>query len=78
MNENKKNVIFPKPVSTIEIRPLQKTEKDYIEIARCFNSFNDSDSWPDGFGGSFVFTKEWAENEYSLKDLSSHFRSMLL
>ncbi|MHA1865713.1 MAG: GNAT family N-acetyltransferase [Candidatus Heimdallarchaeaceae archaeon] len=73
MNMNKKKVIFPEPVSNIEIRPLQKTEKDYKEIARCFNSFNDSDSWPDGFGGSFVFTKEWAENEYSLKDLSSQF-----
>jgi GNAT superfamily N-acetyltransferase len=54
------------------IRVLQDSRDDYAALARCFNSFKDSDSWPDGFGGSFIFTPEYFETRMKTRDLSSH------
>ena len=66
-------ILFPTDEKTKLIRNMQKTEQDYERIAQCFNSFKDSDSWPGGFGGSFIFTKEWAEDNYKAMDMNSFF-----
>lgn len=55
------------------IRTLQKSEKDYTELARLFNTFKVSDSWPDGFGGDYVFNAKIIANWFEDKDLSAHF-----
>ncbi len=55
---------FPQDEKTKLVRTMKPEKHDYAALARCFNSFKDSDSWPGGFGGSFIFTEEWAEDRY--------------
>jgi len=40
------------------IRDITKTSEDAKLLAECFNSFDDSDSWPGGFTGGTPFTTE--------------------
>ncbi|MFW9853208.1 MAG: GNAT family N-acetyltransferase [Candidatus Thorarchaeota archaeon] len=66
-------VIFPEYEKTKLVRNMQPKSEDYIKLARCYNSFKDSDSWPGGFGGSFVFTEEWVEDYYKDLDFETLF-----
>ncbi|NPD88807.1 MAG: GNAT family N-acetyltransferase [Asgard group archaeon] len=66
-------ILFPPNEKNKLVKNMQQTQKEYEKLARCFNSFKDSDSWPGGFGGSFVFTAEWAEDYYKSVDMSSFF-----
>ena len=66
-------VICPKTPQLQYIRKLRTTKEDFEALARCFNTFNDPESWPGGFGGSFVFTGEWIEENYKDQDLSNYF-----
>ena len=50
-----KKIIFLHDEKTALVRSMEHTEKDYAGVARCYNSFKDSDSWPGGFGGTFTF-----------------------
>ncbi|MHA2329921.1 MAG: GNAT family N-acetyltransferase, partial [Candidatus Hodarchaeales archaeon] len=72
-NANSRGILFPKDERTKLIRPLENTKEDYKALARCFNAFKDSDSWPEGFGGSLVFTGEYIEKQFASKDLSTNF-----
>ncbi|MHA1227684.1 MAG: GNAT family N-acetyltransferase, partial [Candidatus Hodarchaeales archaeon] len=63
---------FPKENSDF-VRTLTKTKEDYIRLARCYNSFKDSDSWPDGFGGSFTFTEEYISEQLKNMDTENYF-----
>ncbi len=56
-----------------QVRTLNRTCSDFNALARCLNSFKDSDSWPGGFGGQFVFTGKYLENDYETRDLSTNF-----
>jgi ribosomal protein S18 acetylase RimI-like enzyme len=71
-NENK-IIFFSKTDRTDCIRTLKTERNDYDALARCYNSFKDSDSWPGGFGGSTDFTGEILEKEYEGKDHSPFF-----
>ncbi len=64
---------FPQDDKTKLVRIMESKKEDYIAVARCFNSFKDSDSWPGGFGGSFNFTEEWAEDSFKNADFSTLF-----
>ncbi|MHA1217584.1 MAG: GNAT family N-acetyltransferase [Candidatus Heimdallarchaeaceae archaeon] len=64
---------FPQDDKTKLVRNMEPKKEDYIAVTRCFNSFKDSDSWPGGFGGSFVFTEEWAEDSFKNTDFSTLF-----
>ncbi|MHA2095231.1 MAG: GNAT family N-acetyltransferase [Candidatus Hodarchaeales archaeon] len=55
------------------IRTLTRTKEDFNRLARCYNSFKDPESWPDGFGGSRIFTGELIEKEMKEQDLAGHF-----
>ncbi|MHA1974518.1 MAG: GNAT family N-acetyltransferase [Candidatus Hodarchaeales archaeon] len=63
---------FPKINSDL-VRTLTKTSEDYIRLARCYNSFKDSDSWPDGFGGSFTFTEDFIAKQMKNVDTENYF-----
>jgi ribosomal protein S18 acetylase RimI-like enzyme len=52
---------------------LENTREDFNALARCYNAFKDSNSWPSGFGGSFTFTGEVLEKQMKDRDLTSHF-----
>lgn len=67
------NIIFFEDDKTPLIRPINPKQKDFDALARCYNSFKDSDSWPGGFGGSFVFTGEYLEERLTGQDLTSQF-----
>jgi len=41
-----------------KIRDFELTLEDSARLAECFNSFDDSDSWPGGFTGGIPFTAE--------------------
>ncbi len=41
-----------------KIRDFEMTEKDAARLADCFNSFDDSDSWPGGFTGGTPYTAQ--------------------
>ncbi|MBD3190572.1 MAG: GNAT family N-acetyltransferase [Candidatus Heimdallarchaeota archaeon] len=69
----KKSIIFLDDEKTALVRPMRPTKKDYAGIARCYNSFKDSDSWPGGFGGTFTFTGEFIEEQLKDQDHSSLF-----
>ena len=72
-SENKREIIFLQDEKTNLVRPLCEERKDYDALARCFNTFKDSDSWPGGFGGTFDFTGEFLEKRYKGLDHSSRF-----
>ncbi|MCE7746798.1 MAG: hypothetical protein GPJ51_00245 [Candidatus Heimdallarchaeota archaeon] len=36
---------FPQDDKTKLVRNMEPKKEDYIAVARCFNSFKDSDSW---------------------------------
>jgi ribosomal protein S18 acetylase RimI-like enzyme len=67
------NIIFFEDDKTPLVRTLKPEQQDFSALARCYNSFKDSDSWPGGFGGSFVFTGEYLEEQMANQDLSSKF-----
>lgn len=72
INKNKK-IIFPKDEKLALIRTIEYNKQDCAALARCYNSFKDSDSWPEGFGGSFVFTGEFFERLLENEDLTAWF-----
>ncbi|MBN1330011.1 MAG: GNAT family N-acetyltransferase [Candidatus Heimdallarchaeota archaeon] len=41
-----------------QIREMQKNQSDAQQLANCFNSWDDADSWPGGFGHGDPFTAE--------------------
>ncbi|TFG04520.1 hypothetical protein EU538_12215, partial [Candidatus Thorarchaeota archaeon] len=41
-----------------KIRDFELTEEDAALLAECFNSFDDSDSWPGGFTHGVAYTSE--------------------
>ena len=51
------------------VRKLNPTRKDFDRLARCYNSFKDPDSWPEGFGGTRIFTGEFLEKQMKDKDM---------
>ncbi|MHA2093342.1 MAG: GNAT family N-acetyltransferase [Candidatus Hodarchaeales archaeon] len=55
------------------IRILTRTREDFDRLARCYNSFKDPESWPEGFGGSRIFTGELIAKEMKEQDLAGHF-----
>lgn len=55
-----------------QIRALENSSKDYTALANLFNSFKDSDSWPDGFGGDLIYTEENVRRQYEAKILENH------
>ncbi len=65
-------IAFPKDKGNL-VRVLKNTREDFNALARCYNSFKDSNSWPSGFGGAFTFTGEVLEKEMKDIDLASHF-----
>ncbi len=66
------SIAFPQEYSTL-VRILTKTRKDFNALARCFNSFKDPKSWPEGFGGALVFTGEFLAKDMEYLDIESHF-----
>ena len=67
------SILFPVNEKTKLIRIIKNEKSDYKALARCYNSFKDPESWPDGFGGSFVFTGEWIGERLVTKDTSAYF-----
>ena len=55
------------------IRPLKPTREDFDRLARCYNSYKDPESWPEGFGGTREFTGEYLEKEMKEIDISQYF-----
>ena len=55
------------------VRTLNPTREDFERLARCYNSFKDPESWPDGFGGTRIFTGEYLENQLKDQDMSNYF-----
>ena len=55
------------------VRKLTHTREDFDRLARCYNSFKDPESWPEGFGGTRVFTGDLLEKEMKDQDFASHF-----
>ena len=51
---------------------MQRTNQDFEALAACFNTFNDPESWPSGFGGR-THTKESVAQYYGTKNLEGHF-----
>ncbi|MHA1638065.1 MAG: GNAT family N-acetyltransferase [Candidatus Thorarchaeota archaeon] len=41
-----------------KVRDFELTMEDSARVAECFNSFDDSDSWPGGFTGGNLYTAE--------------------
>jgi len=41
-----------------QIREMQKNQSDALQLANCFNSWDDPESWPGGFGHGDPFTAE--------------------
>lgn len=68
-----REIIFLQDEKTDLIRTLRKERKDYDALAKCYNTFNDSDSWPGGFGGNFEFTGDYLEKRFKGLDHSSRF-----
>ncbi len=66
-------VIFRHDEKSELVRCMEYTKDDYARLARCLNSFKDSNSWPDGFGGSYEFTPENVENDWKTHDFTSYF-----
>lgn len=71
-NTGKKPVPFPEDNVDL-VRVLEKSRKDFDALARCYNSFKDPDSWPEGFGGTLNFTGEYLEKEMKDQDTNSYF-----
>ena len=69
---DKKSVRFPEDNVDL-VRVLKKSRKDFDALARCYNSFKDPDSWPEGFGGTLNFTGEYLEKEMKDQDTNSYF-----
>ena len=61
-------------LSTIDqshlVRTLSPTRGEFDLLARCFNSFKDPDSWPEGFGGTRIFTGEYLEKQMKDQDMT--------
>lgn len=68
-----REIIFLQDEKTDLIRTLREERKDYDALANCYKTFNDSDSWPGGFGGNFEFTGEYLEKRFRGLDHSSRF-----
>jgi len=66
--KDKKELLFYEDNKTVLVRELRQERKDYDALARCYNSFKDSDSWPGGFGGSYVFNGEDIEKRFKVRD----------
>ncbi len=48
-----------------KVRDFELTTDDAARLARCFNSFDDSDSWPGGFTHGTLFTAKTIMERYS-------------
>ncbi len=52
------------------VRDIEKTREDAKLLAECFNSFDDSDSWPGGFtGGTPITTERVLDNLQKKEDI---------
>ncbi len=50
-----------------KVRDFELTQEDAARLAECFNSFDDSDSWPGGFTQGNPYTAERILDEYRKK-----------
>ncbi len=53
------------------VRTLNSTKEDFDRLARCYNSYKDPNSWPEGFGGTRIFTGEYLEKDMKHQDLTN-------
>ncbi len=73
MSLEKNEVLFPTNVRFDLINTITLSREDRAELARCLNSFRDSDSWPGGFDGTFENTAESVKDWLERVDLSTFF-----
>jgi len=66
------SIVFPQEYTTL-VRTLTKTKDDFDALARCYNSFKDPESWPEGFGGALVFTGDFLAKDMEYLNIESHF-----
>jgi ribosomal protein S18 acetylase RimI-like enzyme len=55
------------------VRTLNNTREDFERLAKCYNSYKDTNSWPEGFGGTRIFTGEYLEKDLKDYDMTSFF-----
>ncbi|MHA2215188.1 MAG: GNAT family N-acetyltransferase [Candidatus Hodarchaeales archaeon] len=55
------------------VRTLNNTREDFERLAKCYNSYKDPESWPEGFGGTRIFTGEYLEKDLKDQDLTNFF-----
>lgn len=65
--------MLPVNEKTQLIRTIKNEKSDWEALARCYNSFKDPESWPDGFGGNLLFTGDWVEERLATRDLTTLF-----
>ncbi|NHJ86742.1 MAG: GNAT family N-acetyltransferase [Asgard group archaeon] len=60
---SEKSIIEDEKKYGFQIREMQKTQSDAQQLANCFNSWDDPESWPGGFSHGDPFTAERILNE---------------